>query len=106
VQNAFQYYPKAKWTGKNDLTPDRVYAATELMFWCGLRSSDATKFNSSEVVPNETGDGWCADYIQKKTKKRIGDPVPIPAHLKALLDDLTPLFISKDGKKYWFCTEN
>jgi hypothetical protein len=44
--------------------------ATELMRWTGMRISDAHKFNESEIVRNEKGNGWNADFIQKKTKRR------------------------------------
>jgi hypothetical protein len=44
--------------------------ATELMRWSGMRISDAHKFTDLEIVRNEKGNGWNADFIQKKTKRR------------------------------------
>ena len=75
--------------------------ATELMRWTGMRISDAHKFNDSEVVRNETGHGWNADFIQKKTKRRC--VTPLPEHVIELLNALPGQV--KDGRKYFFtCT--
>jgi integrase len=75
--------------------------ATELMRWTGMRISDAHKFNDSEIVGNETGHGWNADFIQKKTKRRCA--TPLPAHVVELLNALPGQM--RDGKKYFFtCT--
>jgi hypothetical protein len=104
VLNAFNYYPKPKWVGKDHLTPDRIYAATELERWCGLRSSDVTKFNSRELIDDGHG-GKNAWYIQEKTNFYIGEPCPVPLHVVKLLEQLPPLYVSPDRKKYWFCTE-
>jgi integrase len=60
--------------------------ATELMCWTGMRISDAHKFNASEILGNEQGNGWNADFIQKKTKKRC--LVPIPDHVVEMLNAL------------------
>ena len=57
--------------------------ATELMRWTGMRISDAHKFNDSEIVRNETGHGWNADFIQKKTKRRC--VTPLPEHVMEML---------------------
>jgi hypothetical protein len=38
---------------------------TELMRWTGMRISDAHKFTAAEIVGNEKGNGWNADFIQK-----------------------------------------
>jgi integrase len=76
-------------------------AATELMRWTGMRISDAHKFADAEIVPSEKGDGWNADFIQKKTKRRCVSPLPdhVMEMLKALPGQM------KDGKKYFFtCT--
>ena len=72
--------------------------ATELMRWTGMRISDAHKFNDSEIVGDEKGDGWNADFIQKKTKRRCVSPLPehVVEMLKALPGQM------KDGKKYFF----
>ena len=71
---------------------------TELMRWTGMRISDAHKFNDSEIVIDEKGDGWNADFIQKKTKRRCVSPLPehVVEMLKALPGQM------KDGKKYFF----
>lgn len=87
-----------------DLTPQQnqeTRVATELMRWAGMRISDAHKFNESEIVRNETGNGWNADFIQKKTKRRC--VTPLPDHLVAVLNALPGQM--KNGKKYFFtCT--
>ena len=75
--------------------------ATELMRWTGMRISDAHKFNDSEIVRNEKGCGWNADFIQKRTKRRCISP--LPEHVLDLLRGLPGQW--KDGKKYYFtCT--
>jgi len=75
--------------------------ATELMRWTGMRISDAHKFADSEIVRNEKGDGWNADFIQKKTKRRC--VTPLPDHVVEMLNALPGQM--KDGKKYFFtCT--
>jgi len=71
---------------------------TELMRWTGMRVSDAHKFTDSEIVRNEKGNGWNADFIQKKTKRRCVSPLPehVVEMLKALPGQM------KDDKKYFF----
>jgi integrase len=84
-----------------DLTPQEnqeTLAATELMRWAGLRISDAHKFNATEIVPNETGDGWNASFVQKKTKRRSVSP--LPEHVVELLNTLPGHM--DGGKKYFF----
>ncbi len=87
-----------------DLTPQQnqeTRVATELMRWTGMRISDAHKLNDSEVVRNENGNGWNADFIQKKTKRRC--ITPLPDHVVSMLHALPGR--SKEGKKYFFtCT--
>jgi integrase len=76
-------------------------AATELMRWTGMRISDAHKFNDEEIVGDEKGDGWNADFIQKKTKRRCVSP--LPEHLVEMLNALPGQM--RDGRKYFFtCT--
>lgn len=76
-------------------------AATELMRWTGMRISDAHKFNGNEIVRNQRGDGYNADFIQKKTKRRC--VTPLPEHVVKMLHALPGQ--SRDGKKYFFtCT--
>ncbi|MGB7468906.1 MAG: tyrosine-type recombinase/integrase [Candidatus Acidiferrum sp.] len=87
-----------------NLTPlenQETCVATELMRWTGMRISDAHKFNDSEIVRNEKGNGWNADFIQKKTKRRC--VTPIPAHVVEMLNALPGEM--KDGKKHFLtCT--
>jgi hypothetical protein len=52
------------------------------MRWTGMRISDAHKFTAAEIVGNEKGDGWNADFIQKKTKRRCVTPLPVVGHQK------------------------
>src|SRR5260370_23531065 len=66
-----------------------------------MRISDAHKFTDSEIVGNETGNGWNADFIQKKTKRRCG--TPLPQHVVEMLQALPAQM--KDGKKdFLACT--
>ena len=84
-----------------DLTPQEnaeTRAVTELMRWSGLRISDAHKFNDSELVFNERGDGWSVDFIQKKTKKRC--ICPVPDHVVKMLQALPGRL--EGGRKYLF----
>ena len=87
-----------------DLTAQQnqeTHAATELMRWTGMRISDAHKFTASEIVRNEKGNGWNADFIQKKTKRRCVSP--LPDHVVEMLNALPGQM--KDGKKHFFtCT--
>lgn len=84
--------------GLTDQENRETLVATELMRWCGHRVSDAHKFNSAEIVPNESGDGWKCDFIQMKTGNRC-DP-PLPDHVKTLLDSLPGRM--ENGVKYFF----
>src|SRR5947208_13832951 len=71
------------------------------MRWTGMRISDAHKFNDSEIVRDETGAGWNADFVQKKTKRRCVSP--LPEHVFGMLRALPGQM--KAGKKYFFtCT--
>ena len=87
-----------------DLTTQQnqeTLVATELMRWTGMRISDAHKFTNLEIVRNEKRDGWNADFIQKKTKRRC--VTPLPEHVVEMLNALPGQF--KDDKKYFFtCT--
>jgi integrase len=78
-----------------------THVATELMRWTGMRISDAHKFTASEIVRNEKGNGWNADFIQKKTRRRC--VTPLPEHVVEMLKTLPGQM--KDGKTYFFtCT--
>ena len=82
-------------------TENQETRAAELMRWTGMRISDAHKFNQSEIARNETGNGWNADFIQKKTKRRC--ITPLPEHVLDLLNRL-PGHV-KNCRKYFFtCT--
>jgi integrase len=70
-------------------------AATELMRWTGMRISDAHKFADFEIVRNEQGNGWNADFIQKKTRRRC--VTPLPEHVVAMLNTLPGQM--KNGKE-------
>jgi site-specific recombinase XerD len=82
----------------------RLRAFVELGRWCGLRMSDLTKFNRSELVRNSTDTGWNASFIQwkiRKYKNRARCIVPVPDHVAAMLLELP--YTSEDGnKKFWF----
>jgi integrase len=90
--------------GSTDLSlleNDQTRVVVELMRWTGMRISDAHKFNDSEIVRNEKGYGWNADFIQKKTKKRCISP--LPEHVVELLNGLPGQ--CRAGKKFFFtCT--
>jgi integrase len=84
-----------------DLTPEQnqeTRVATELMRWTGMRISDAHKFADPEIVTNEKGDGWNADFIQKKTKRRC--ITPVPEHVVEMLRALPGQF--QNGRKQYF----
>ena len=66
-----------------------------------MRISDAHKFTGSELVRNERGDGWNADFIQKKTKKRC--VCPVPDHMVELLKVL-PRRLEGDRKYPFTCS--
>lgn len=69
-----------------DLKANETRAALELMRYTGMRIVDCAKFNRAELVPNVSGNGFNANFIQKKTGKRC--IVPVPAHVVALLNAL------------------
>lgn len=87
---------------------DRVFAAIhspELLVFCsvmrraGLRISDATALNESNLVTRASGVGFAIKMFQKKTKEWVYIPIPesLAESLKAL-----PFKGSKDGVGYWF----
>jgi len=83
----------------NTLETRRLRALVELVRWCGLRISDAVKFNQTEVKRNENGGGFNANFIQQKTGKRCVSPIPNEVY--ELLQNL-PHDGECDGKRYWF----
>lgn len=90
---------------------DRVFAAmlhsTELTIFCsvmrraGLRISDTTALNESNLVTRASGVGWAIKVYQKKTKEWVY--IPITASLAESLQAL-PFKGEKDGVGYWFWT--
>lgn len=71
------------------------------MRWTWMRISDAHKSNDSEIVLNEKGSGWNADFIQKETTRRCVTPIPQQVVEKL---NTSPGEV-KDGKKHFFtCT--
>ena len=93
-------------TGNPNLTQQEVEetkAAIALMRYVGLRVSDCHKFNSSEIVRNEVGDGFNADFLQKKVKgpsKRCISPIPTGSGVREMLEALPGRI--RDGKKFYF----
>jgi len=77
-------------------------AFTLILRHSGLRISDVTKLDHSEVVPRAKGTGWAIRVMaQKKTK----DWVYIPLEDQAYQALQSLLFKGeRDGKKYWFYT--
>lgn len=75
-----------------------VVAAIDLERFVGMRISDTSKFNDSEIVRNERNTGWNAVFIQQKTK--IECTSPISQRVKDKLDAL-PGYVAY-GKKYFF----
>jgi site-specific recombinase XerD len=74
-----------------------VKAIIELMFYSGMRVSDATKFCASELVRNHRDNGWNADFIAQKNGKQCS--VPLPDHVVGMLKAL-PF----KHEQYWFMT--
>jgi integrase len=83
------------------------YNAKELRVFClvmrhsGLRISDVTTLNESQLVKRESGEGWALRVLQQKKRKKANPvvTVPIPASVEAELRTLT----FKNGN-HWFCT--
>ena len=79
-------------------TPDlRAFCLT--MRYGGLRISDATVLDASQLVTRASGEGWALKLFQKKTKEWMY--VPIPATLAETLHAL-PF----KAQSYWFWTGN
>jgi integrase len=82
------------------LESDRLVAFYWAMRGGGLRISDATKFNDTELVRRADGKGWAFD-VSEQTK--TGEPVYVPVTdevAEALLK--LPFMGQKGGKRYWF----
>jgi hypothetical protein len=82
-----------------DLAYQETYAAIELMRWTGMRISDCHTFSEhfdtpassypAGIVPSEDRDsGWpeACQFVQHKTDQWC--TVPLPTHVRALLDKL------------------
>lgn len=103
---------KFKTDAKYGMTPDqerKVFEAIRhddlrafclVMRWAGLRISDATTLNHTQLVQRASGVGW-AIKIDQTTKTRDNVYVPIPNEVAVALQNL-PTQCEKDGKRYWF----
>lgn len=73
-----------------------------LMRHTGLRISDATKLDETQLVTREGGIGYAIVVVaQQKTKTLVR--IPIPPELGRALKQL-PFKGQRDGKRYWFYT--
>jgi integrase len=81
--------------------------ATELGAFClvmrhgGLRISDATTLNDTQLVGRASGQGWALRVFQKKTQEWVY--IPVPALVE---EDLRSLKFKGEvgGRRYWFWT--
>jgi site-specific recombinase XerD len=64
----------------------QMKALIELMFYTGMRVSDAATFCQSELVRNHRNNGWNADFIAQKNGNQC--IVPLPDHLVGRLKAL------------------
>lgn len=65
----------------------------------GLRISDVTRLESSQLVPRASGTGWAIQVMaMKKTKEYVRIPIPPEVY------DALAALPFKDGQKYWFYT--
>jgi integrase len=103
VMKAIQQYPDSrKQTGQ--LNSQRLRAFCLTMRYAGLRVSDATALNSSQLMLRDDYNpqgGWCLSVYQEKTREWVRVPIPmfVVDELKAL-----PFRFENDGKKFWFWT--
>lgn len=84
------------------------YNADELHAFClvsrytGLRISDVTTLDETQLVQRESGNGWAIKVmVQKKTKRWVRVPVPVEVY-EAL--KLLKFKGERAGKHYWFWT--
>lgn len=83
------------------------YNARELRVFCltmryaGLRISDATTLNDTQLVKRASGRGWALKVFQKKTQEWVYIPIP-----EFVATELTALDFKgkKEGRQYWFWT--
>jgi integrase len=81
------------------------YNSLELRAFClvmrhaGLRISDATTLNDTQLVERASGNGWALKVSQTKTKEWVY--VPIPDFVEASLRKLK-FKGTREGRRYWF----
>lgn len=71
-----------------------------VMRWAGLRISDATMLNDSQLIERASGNGW-AIKVQKTQKNKETVYVPIPGSVVEALRSL-PFQCTANGRRYWF----
>lgn len=77
-----------------------LHTFCQVMRWAGLRISDATMLNHTQIIRRASGDGWAIQIPQtKKTKETVY--VPVPMTLVEALNSLQPQ-CEVNGRKYWF----
>ena len=84
-----------------------AYNASELRAFClvmrygGLRISDATTLNDTQLVERASGQGWALRVFQKKTQEWVY--IPIPGFVE---EELRSLKFKGEagGRRYWFWT--
>ncbi len=87
-------------TGQRNAEETKAFCL--VMRHTGLRISDVTKLDSSQLVNRAGGNGWAIQVMQqKKTKEFVR--IPITTETADALHAL-PFKGERDGKKYWFYT--
>ena len=77
-----------------------LYAFCLVMRWAGLRISDATLLNDTQLITRASGEGWAIQVPQTiKTNDTVY--VPIPEYVAKLLRSL-PFKGVREGRRYWF----
>jgi site-specific recombinase XerD len=74
----------------------------QLMFWTGMRISDAVRFCDQEFERNLRGDGWQVNFIALKNGKRC--IVPVGDDLVKKIRSYKHWFDPESHKKYYFRT--
>jgi integrase len=70
------------------------------MRWAGLRISDATTLNHTQLIERASGNGW-AIKVQQTQKTKEAVYIPIPSFVEAALREL-PYQCEQEGRRYWF----
>jgi site-specific recombinase XerD len=78
----------------------RLEAMMLLMFWTGMRISDAVNFCDQEFERNLEGNGWQVNFIALKNGRRC--IVPVGDDLVEKIRSLKPWLDSTTNKKYYF----